>query len=347
MNTSLGRSAIIVGPRLVETQNVDTPELTPGHVLLRSLYSGISAGTEMNVYRGLAPQWTKTQDPITGLFESGKISDWSYPLEYGYANVGEIIEVGDGVDPELVGRVAFSYSPHRDYNVAAATAVLLLPDFADRRIGVLNANLNTALNGVLDAGIAIGDVVVVSGLGVIGQLVTRLVAKLEPACLVVVDPLAKRRRTAILGGADIALDPKSECVAERVRELSANRGADVVIEVSGAIPALNEAIRTVGRDGRVVAMSWYGGSCESLSLSGEFHHNRPRIVSSQVGTVNPDLGPLWSTARRQERVSHYLGELDVAPLLTTELPISKAGEAYALVDSGDENVIQCILTYEE
>src|SRR5438093_11071554 len=97
-------------------------------------------------------------------------------------------------------------------------------------------------------------------------------------------------------------------VAEKVRALTQNRGADVVIEVSGAAPALNEAIRTVGLGGRVVAMSWYGGTFESLNLAGEFHHKRPRILSSRVGWVNAGLGaPLDAAARPGVGILHTPG----------------------------------------
>ena len=134
-------------------------------------------------------------------------------------------------------------------------------------------------------------------------------------------------------------------MAATVRSLTENRGADVVIEVSGAASALNEAIRTVGFAGRVIAMSWYAGTFESLNLAGEFHHNRPRIISSQVGSLNPDLGPLWSTARRQEFVSQLLTELELAPLFTHGFPIERASEAYDLVDKGADGLVQCVLTY--
>ena len=162
--------------------------------------------------------------------------------------------------------------------------------------------------------------------------------------LIGVDGVPSRRELAARTGADAVIDP-SEGVAERVRALTQNRGADIVIEVSGAPPALNEAIRTVGFGGRVIAISWYGGPFESLNLAGEFHHNRPRIISSQVGAVNPDLGPLWDTSRRQELVTRLLGELELAPLFTHEFPIDKAPEAYAAVDRGVDGLVQCVLTY--
>jgi len=126
-----------------------------------------------------------------------------------------------------------------------------------------------------------------------------------------------------------------------------NRGADIVIEVSGAAPALHEAIRTAGYDGTVIAMSWYGGSFESLSLSGEFHHNRTRIISSQVAGINPTLGPLWSVKRRKTLATALLADLDLEPLLTHTFPIDHAAEAYALVNAQPPDLVQCLLSYED
>ena len=132
-----------------------------------------------------------------------------------------------------------------------------------------------------------------------------------------------------------------------VRELTGGRGADIVIEVSGAAPALNDAIRTVGFGALVVAMSWYGGSFETLSLSGEFHHNRVRIRSSQVGAVNPDLGPLWSSERRMEIALGLLSELPLAEYVTHEFAPSQAPQAYAMIDGRDPDVLQCIFRYAD
>jgi 2-desacetyl-2-hydroxyethyl bacteriochlorophyllide A dehydrogenase len=283
---------------------------------------------------------------LTRLFSPSDAPEWSYPLTYGYANVGRVIEAGSDVTSPSIGDVVFSYTPHQSVVVAKAGSTVRLPDRLDPRLGVLNANLNTALNGVLDARPSIGDVVVVSGLGVIGLLVTQLVHRVGAGLVIGVDRIPFRRELASRIGADAVIDP-NEGVAEKVRSLTQNRGADIVIEVSGAAPALNESIRTVGFGGRVIAMSWYGGTFESLNLSGEFHHNRPRVISSMVASVNPVLGPLWTTARRQQVVSQLLTELDLAPLFTHEFPISRAAEAFALVDQAPEGLVQCVLTYGE
>lgn len=335
---------MLTGPRTVEVRQVDVPAPGPGEVRIATLFSGISAGTEMNVYRGVAPQWHLHRDPATALFHPTDRPDWTYPFVYGYANAGRIVDAGDGVTSRKPGDIVFSYMPHQGLVLAPADSTVLIPAEVEPRHAVVNSNLNTALGGVLDAHPSLGDAVVVSGLGVIGLLVTQLVRRAGAGIVVGVDRLESRRAVALRLGADAVIDPR-EGVAEKVRALTRNRGADIVIEVSGAAPALNEAIRTVGFAGRVVAVSWYGGTFESLNLAGEFHHNRPRIISSQVGSISPDLGPLWSTARRQEVVTRLLSQLDLAPLFTHEFPIDKAAEAYALVDSAPEGLVQCVLTY--
>jgi 2-desacetyl-2-hydroxyethyl bacteriochlorophyllide A dehydrogenase len=330
----------------VEVRDLDVAAPGPGEVQIVTRFSGISAGTEMNVYRGRAPQWELHRDPDTKLFSSTHSPDWTYPFVYGYANVGEVSAVGDGVTTPKQGEMVFSYSPHQTVVLAEADRAVALPGAIDPKLGVLNANLNTALNGILDARPSVGDVVVVSGLGVIGLLATQLARRAGAGLVIGVDTIEFRRGLARRLGADAALSP-ADGVAEQVRRMTRNRGADIVIEASGAARALNEAIRTVGFAGRVIAVSWYGGTFESLDLRGEFHHNRPRVFSSQVGSMNPDLGPLWDVARRQEVVSALFEHLDLAPLFSHEFPIDRAAEAYAAVDEAADGLVQCVLTYRE
>ena len=346
MPSAKARAAVLTGARQVAVRSVEVRAAGPGEVQIATLFSGISAGTEMNVYRGRAPQWELHRDPETKLFSRGQGPDWTYPLVYGYANVGRVVELGDGVTSPSVGDVVFSYSPHQGVVVAPAEATVRVAKGIEPKFGVLNANLNTALNGVLDARPSVGDVVMVSGLGVIGLLVTQLVRKAGAGLVIGVDRVESRRQLAKRFGADVVIDPRDK-VSEQVRSLTENRGADIAIEASGAPPALNEAIRSVGFAGRVIALSWYGGTFESLNLAGEFHHNRPRIFSSQVGSINPDLGPLWDIHRRQQVVTQLFDQLELAPLFTHEFPISRAAEAYSAVDAGVDGLVQCVLTYLE
>lgn len=341
------KSLYFTGPRAAIVKEEELRRPQAGEVELTALVSGISAGTELNVYRGLAPQWRQTMDPATRLFSSANGSAWSWPARYGYAMVGRVSGLGEGVTSLAEGDVVYSYAPHGDHAVVNANSVVKLIDLPDPEIGVFTANMNTAYNGLLDANIPLGADVVVMGLGVIGQLVTRLLKRNGARKIIAVDGVASRRTLAEKGGATHVLDPAEVEIAEAVRSLTSGRGADFVIEVSGAAPALNSAIRTAGFNGTVVALSWYGGTFESLSLSGEFHHNRPRIISSQVGAVNPYLGPLWSTARRSEIAQEFLGlfQDDLKGFITHRFALEEAGDGYKLIDANAAGIMQVLIDY--
>lgn len=343
---AMTRSLYFNGPRSLTIEDEPLRAPGPDDVVIEALVSGISAGTELNVFRGLAPQWRQHMDPVTRLFLDGG-ADWNWPARYGYAMVGRIAEAGAAVTSVKLGDLVYAYAPHGRHAVLNEKAVIPLGDLEDAELGVFFSNLNTAYNGVLDANLPLGADVVVSGLGVIGQIVVRLLKRGGARTVIGVDGIDLRRDLATQGGADHVLHPGQDKVAETVRQLTEGRGADAVIEVSGAAPALNEAIRTVGFNGLVVAMSWYGGTFESLSLSGEFHHNRPRIVSSQVGSVNPFLGPLWSVPRRarvaREYLSSYAG--DLKGFITHRVPLQEAARGYQLLDQGSPEVMQVLIDY--
>jgi len=323
-------SLYFTGPYQLEVREEILADPKPGQVVIEAAVSGISAGTELNVYRGLAPQWRQRMDPATRLFTSEAGSDWKWPARYGYAMVGRISAIGESVSAFSLGDLVFAYAPHGRHAIVNDEKVVPLGEMQDEEIGVFFPNFNTAYNGVLDANVPLGGDVVVMGLGVVGQLVVRLLKRGGARTIVGVDHLALRRDFALRGGANQALQPADD-VAGIVRRLTEGRGADVVVEVSGTAAGLNEAIRTAGFNGVVVALSWYGGTFEKLSLSGEFHHNRPRIIGSQVGAMSPFLGPLWSVQRRAAIVREYLSiyESDLRALITHRIPLP-VSEAHVL-----------------
>jgi threonine dehydrogenase-like Zn-dependent dehydrogenase len=127
--------------------------------------------------------------------------------------------------------------------------------------------------------------------------------------------------------------------------MTGGRGADVVIEASGAYPALQEAIRTAAPNTTVVALSWYGGNGSALALSDEFHHNRITVRSSQVGGIAPELSATHSLARRTDHVMSWFNELQLDPLLTTYVDFDQAADAYELIDQHGGEAIQVVLRY--
>ncbi len=355
------RILVITGPRRLEFLSRRLPRPDPGDVIVETLFSGISHGTEMSVYRGVAPQWTKRFDRDLRLFlpvaateravppERGywtaADTHWDYPLAYGYANVGRVTALGRAVDTLQEGDLVYAYQPHQTAYVAPAASVIRLPDLPNPVTGILYSNLCTAYGGVLDADIRLDDTVVVFGQGLVGLLVTQYLRRTAARRIITVEKIPERQRMSVQFGADECLDPTRVDVGLAVRERTGGRGADVVIEASGAYAALQEAIRTAAPNTVVVALSWYGGTGGALALSDEFHHNRITIKSSQVGGIAPELAATHSLSRRAEHVIDWFGELDLDPLLTTIVPFEHAAGAYQLIDQQGDEAIQAVLGY--
>ena len=316
---------------------------------MRSLYSGISHGTEMNVYRGDAPMWQRKQDRRRRLFVESDEPEWEYPLRYGYACVGVITAVGRDVTEFAEGDVVFSFAPHQSAHVLPAGSVSKLPEGIDPRAGVLTAVLNTTFNGILDADLHLGECVVVFGQGVLGQLTVQW-AKLSGASPVIaVDLIEKRLEISKrVSGADLVFNAGEERdIALAVRELTDDRGADVVFEFSASDRALNEAIRTACYNGKVIVMSWYAGALANVYPGAEFHHNRIQRISSQIAGISPELSHRWSAARRMEAVLSLMPQLNLEGLITDVVDLEGAAAAYEMIDKHPEGVLQVVLDYGE
>ncbi|WP_286081545.1 zinc-binding dehydrogenase [Parablautia intestinalis] len=341
------------GPRELKVIEVPQLPMNEEQIRIKSIYSGVSHGTEMNVYRGLAPFFRKKQDPATRLFVPAAESEvWEYPVRscapgvwyMGYASVGEVIETGSKVENVKVGDIVACSAPHQEENVIAAKDAVVLPKSIPAEKGVLFTNLITAYNGIMDTHINLGDTVVVSGLGVIGQLLVQM-AKMSGAHKVYgVDVLEKRRKAALENGCDEVFDPTACDVAMEVRKRTSNRGADKVIEASGNARALNEAVRIAAPETTITALAWYQGALSNVDLSEEFHHNRIGIKQSQTGAMDPAFSNLWNYQRRVETCLTLLEKLKTDNLFT-EFQYDDIRTAYYTIDKEPEKIIQAVITY--
>jgi 2-desacetyl-2-hydroxyethyl bacteriochlorophyllide A dehydrogenase len=331
------RAVWFPAPWTVELRDEPLPATGGDQIRVRALVSGISHGTEMLVYRGEVPPELELDLPtLAGSFR--------FPVKYGYASVGRVVEAGPEVRTAAVGDLVFVHHPHQTEYVVAADAAIRLPEGTPPETAVLLANLETAVNVVLDAHPRLGDRVVVTGQGVVGLLVTLLLRRAGAALVVAVDPVAERRELACRLAADVALAPVPE-LGDRVRELTAGVGADLVVEASGSPAALPSAIACAGFQATVVVCSWYGTKPVSLDLGSAFHRGRLRIVSSQVGAVDPALAPRWDVGRRRALAGELLGTAALAQLVTHRIAFEDAAEAYHLVDSGADGAVQVVLAY--
>jgi threonine dehydrogenase-like Zn-dependent dehydrogenase len=340
---------VLAAPRELAFEPLGETPLGPQEVRIRTLFSGISAGTELSQYRGTNPFMNRRWDEERRLFVSSEGPSWPYPVRnLGYEESGEIIEVGGGVSDLRPGQRLYGTWGHRTHHVAPADYVRerLLPEGADPRIGIFSHIGAVALNGVHDAQMRIGETIAVFGLGVPGQIVAQA-ARRSGARVIAVDPDAGRREVARALGAHETLDPSDGGAAERIKEMSGGRGADACIEVSGVGAALADAIRAVAYSARVVAMGFFQGEVAGLRLGEEYHLNRVQLICSQISGVAPESSYRWSKPRlwRSAVELQHEGVLDLLPLISHVAPFAHAPELFARLDRGEPGLLQAMLDF--
>jgi 2-desacetyl-2-hydroxyethyl bacteriochlorophyllide A dehydrogenase len=329
------RAVWFAAPRRVELRPEKVPPPGPGEVRVKTIASAISHGTEMLVYRGEVPEGLELDLPTLA-------GSYAFPIKYGYATVGRVLDAGPGA-AFSPGDPVFVHHPHQDLFVAPANLVVRLPDDLDPASALFFANAETALGVVHDTPLRLGETAVVFGQGVVGLLVVQLLKLAGAGRVLAVDPLEKRRELALETGADEALAP--EDLPERLVEAAGGRGADVAVEASSSGAALQAAVNAVADEGTVVVASWYGTKDVTLSLGGRFHRGRVRLRSSQVGRINPELTPRWDRARRTEAVLGSLPRLRLEELVSHRIPFGEAPGAYRLVDEDPGEAVQVVLTH--
>jgi len=316
----------------------------PGQVLVQTLMSAISPGTELLIYRGQAPQEMAADASLAAL--SGTLA---FPLKYGYAAVGRVMELGPEVAAHWQGKLVFSFHPHEDLFLAAPAELLPVPPGLAPEEAVFLPNMETAVTLVLDGKPLIGEQVAVFGQGIVGLLLTALLAGFPLAKLVTLDRYPNRRLASESLGAGASLDPLQPQALEVVRAALQGEGqdpwADLTYEMSGNPAALDQALAVTGFHGRIVIGSWYGAQKSELHLGGLFHRQRQTILSSQVSSIAPELTGRWDKPRLLEIAWHMVHKLKPARFITHRIPLAQAAQAYQLLDQNPGEAIQVILTY--
>jgi 2-desacetyl-2-hydroxyethyl bacteriochlorophyllide A dehydrogenase len=325
------RAVVFEGPRRIGVSRVDLPAPGDGDVLVRTLWSGISAGTEMLAYRGEVDPRLPLDETIGALGGS-----FAFPFRYGYSCVGRV-ERTRGVIP--AGQLVFAFHPHQDAFVVAADDVVVLDD-VDPRIATLFPLVETALQVALDAGPVLEEPVAVTGLGVVGIL-TGLLLQRAGARVLGIEPLGERRTTAASVGLQaVAPEDAAELVAAR-----APPGLPLVVEASGRPEVLRGALPLLAHEGEALVVSWYGTKDVRLPLGAAFHRRRLAIRSTQVSSIPAALAGRWSRDRRRAAVRELVHELPLAPLATHSFPFERASEAFGVVDRGEAGLVHAALCY--
>ena len=295
---------IAPGTGALRTEPLPVPD--EGQVLVRTLFTGISRGTESLVFRGLVPE--SQHQAMRGPHQQG---DFPFPVKYGYIAVG-VVESG-----RLAGRSVFCLHPHQDRFVVDEALVVPLPHHLPPERAVLTANLETALNGVWDAGLGPGDHVTVVGGGVVGCLVAWLAGRIPGTTVTLVDLLPERAQTAHHLGIGFALPD------------AAPANQDCVVHASGSPAGLATALRLAGVEAMVLEMSWYGDRPVPTPLGGAFHSRRLHIRSSQVGRIPPHRAPRWTYRRRLGVALDLLSDPTLDVLIDGESPFDQLPDTMA------------------
>ena len=328
------------GPRCIELRQAPLSNPGPAQLLIQTRCSAISAGTEMLVYRGQMPQ----QMALDASFESMQ-STLEYPLQYGYACVGDVIAIGADVQPSWLGKRVFSFQPHVSHYLTNADQLIVVPDDIDDRAAVFLANMETAVNLAHDGAPMIGEQAVVLGQGVVGLLLAGILAQFPLKNLVTLDGFSQRRAFSVAVGAQASFDPLTQSDLAR-HCLGQLDGADLIYEVSGVPEALNLAVELSGFESRIVIGSWYGNKSAVIALGGDAHRNRLQITTSQVSTLASSLRGRWDKPRRFDTAWDMIRRLRPDKLISHQLPLSDAAALYHLLDTNPGDVLQAVFLYQ-
>ena len=297
MQNAAARAFWITSPGRGEIRETLLPPLARGCLRLRSLYSGVSRGSESLVFLGKVPP--SLYQSLRAPFQEG---DYPAPVCYGYSNVA-VVEEGPAPWP---GQLVFSLTPHRDRFDLPIEAARPLPETLPPGRGVLAANMETALNALWDCGAVTGKRVAVLGAGVVGCLFAWLAAREKPAGLVLAD--------IDDGKAEIAA--RLSVSFERPEALSDD--FDLVVHASGNPDGLITALGLAGFEATILELSWFGASLVTLPLGEAFHARRLTLKASQVGSVSASRRATWSHAQRLEEALRLLCAPNLEALINSE-----------------------------
>ena len=302
-----------------EIQPVALPDPGIGDVVVRTLRSGVSRGTETMAFRGGVPPRAPFQE-----------GDFPGPVKYGYLSVGAVEEG----PPELRGRTVFCLYPHQTAYVVPAGAVTVVPDGVPPARAVLAGTVETAVNALWDAPPLIGDRVAVVGAGMVGCCVARLLARFPAVEVTLVDVDGSRAGVAAALGAGFA-HPEE-----------AAGGCDLVVHCSATSAGLQRSLELLAPEATVLDLSWYGDAEVRLKLGGAFHTRRLGLRASQVGTVSPARGARRTTAERLALALDLLRDPAFDALVTGESRFDELPGVMARLAEGSLRALVHTITYD-
>ena len=341
----MAREIVALSPDSLEIREVEDPVVDDGQVLIRSQQAAAKHGTETASVKGYGDRGRFDRE--LHLFLD---ADTPHRSEHPVGNmvVGTVEAVGAGVTEFSVGDRVTAHSPFRDLIARDAGRCWKLPRNMPWQSAVCLDPAEFAMGAVRDGHVRVGDAVAVFGMGAIGLLVVQL-AKLSGADPVIaLDPLDNRREAASRCGADAVLDPSACDAGLEIKRATQNRGADVVIEYSGNVHAMQAALRGVAYGGNVVAGAYPPPYGEGLDLGAEAHFNTPNLIFSRACSAPLRDHPRWTEARIFEHCWKLLsdGTLTGEPIVSPIVPFDQIVNEYPKIMSDPASNVKLGCTFE-
>ena len=364
------RELVAIAPRTPQLREYEERPLGPYDVRIRTELASPKHGTELVAYRN-DPVTSRPYDPLWGAVIPSTDEDalTRFPMKLGNMAVGVVTDVGAEVSRFTVGDRVFGHFPIRETQTVDEMQTDLLPPGLNPEAALCLDPVVMAL-AMRDGGIKLGDRVAVFGLGAIGLFAIQLARLAGAAQVIALDPLENRRSLALALGADIVLDPTAHGgdAGLEIRKLTRGTtsdpeiptsariiggyseaptqltelGVDVVVETSGSIPALQQAIRAARFGGTVCVVSFYGREAVGLLLGEEFHINRLQLVSVRSQSLPMRDAPAWTLERIVTLGLDWLveGRLRTEGIITPIVPFEESVDAYRMIDEHPEESIK-------
>ena len=279
------KQIVFTAPYVTELLEVNVPRMGENDVLVKIERSSISAGTERANLVG---------DPSVSGASSPKVK---FPRTVGYSSAGVVEAVGAGVTRVKVGdRVACMDSKHAQYWVMPETKVFPLPDSVSTAAAALTYISIFPLAAVRKCRVEIGESAMVMGQGVLGQIAVQILRAVGATPIIAVDPVEKKRKEALILGADYALDPFAPDFAKTVKELTCG-GANVCIEVTGKGSGLDLALDCMKKFGRVALLGCTRDSNFTIDYYRKVHFPGITLIGAHTNArPNMESHDGWWTA---------------------------------------------------
>jgi L-iditol 2-dehydrogenase len=327
------RAMVLRAPSELALNDVATPEVLAGNVLVRITHSGL-CGTDLKIYKGAIPA--------------------CYPLIMGHEMVGEVAGVGRViVDPVLYCGTCFhcrvgqtnlcpaggligreTNGGFAEYAVVPAAQVFLLPDSIDSACAPLIQVATTCLHAQRLAQLAEGESVAVIGLGVSGQLHVQLAKARGAGRVIGISRSRFKNDLARQMGADVAIE-SSPATVEKVLEATDGRGADVVIECTGVMTSIADAIRMARFGGRILLFGITNATSGTLPFY-DLYFKELTLINNRAATAQ-DFPVMIDLVDR--------GSVRLEPLVTHRMALDELGAALDMVEDGAERRLKIILDH--